>query len=297
VETAAEAIEFGALRYLLKPVDRATLLDAVREAVKLGRLARIKREAAAYLGLVDHQVGDRAGLEVSLDSAIRTLRMAYQPIVEPEARRIVGFEALVRTEEPALPNPVAIFGAAERLGRVAEVGRAIRQRVADTMHAASATDVDIYINVHPSELQGDDLCAADAPLARFAGRVVFEITERAPVHEGAGALERVRRLREIGYRVAVDDLGSGYAGLNYFALLSPDIVKLDMALVRNIAAEPVKQKLLGSMTQLCRDLKIGVIAEGVETPDERDAIGSLGCPLMQGFLFARPGPPCPQVRW
>jgi EAL domain-containing protein (putative c-di-GMP-specific phosphodiesterase class I) len=80
-------------------------------------------------------------------------------------------------------------------------------------------------------------------------------------------------------------------------LLTPDVVKLDIALVRNIAEEPVKQKLLGSMTRLCQDLNIAVIAEGVETSAERDTVSGLGCALMQGYWFARPGPPFPETRW
>jgi EAL domain-containing protein (putative c-di-GMP-specific phosphodiesterase class I)/FixJ family two-component response regulator len=296
VETAAEAMEFGALRYLVKPVERQVFVKTVQEAVRLGRLARLKRETAAYLGIVDQQLGDRAGLEVSLERALQTLRMAYQPIVEPANRRTVGFEALVRTGELALPTPAALFAAAEQLDRVHEVGRAIRHSVADTLRGRT-TNGDIFVNLHPDDLQDDNLFAEQSPLAAFARSVVLEITERSPLKEGAGVPDRIRRLKQIGYRIAIDDLGSGYAGLNYFALLSPDVVKLDTALVRNISAEPVKQKLLGSMTELCKDLGIAVIAEGVETSAERDTIDGLGCELMQGYLFARPGPSFPAVRW
>ena len=296
VETAAKAMEFGALRYLVKPVPHRVLVDTVHEAVKLGRLSRLKRETATYLGMVDRQPGDRAGLEVSLERALKTLIMAYQPIVEPAIRRITGFEALVRTNEQALPTPTALFGAAERLGRVRELGRAIRQCVSLTLPDVPA-GIDVFINLHPSDLQDEQLYAIDSPLAAFAHRIVLEVTERAPLEDGGGVAEKVQRLKQIGYRIAIDDLGSGYAGLNYFTLLTPDVVKLDIALVRNIAAEPVKQKLLGSMTRLCQDLNIAVIAEGVETADERDTVSGLGCPLMQGFWFARPGPPFPGIRW
>jgi EAL domain-containing protein (putative c-di-GMP-specific phosphodiesterase class I) len=296
VETAAKAMEFGALRYLVKPVERDVLVKTVEEAVRLGRLARLKRETAVYLGMADRQPSDRAGLEVSLDRALKTLTMAYQPIVEPANRRITGFEALVRTSEQSLPTPAALFGAAERLARLPDVGRAIRGRVALMVPDVPA-GIDVFINLHPSDLQDEELYATDAPLAAFARRIVLEVTERAPLDEGAGVADKIRRLRQIGYRIAIDDLGSGYAGLNYFTLLTPDVVKLDIALVRNIAEEPVKQKLLGSMTRLCQDLKIAVIAEGVETAAERDMVSGLGCALMQGYWFARPGPPFPAVRW
>jgi EAL domain-containing protein (putative c-di-GMP-specific phosphodiesterase class I) len=296
VETAAQAMEYGALRYLVKPVGRQVLLDTLREAVRLGRLARLKREAAAYLGMADQQPGDRAGLEVTLDRALKTLTMAYQPIVEPANRRVAGFEALVRTKEQALPTPAALLGAAERLGRVRDVGRATRRSVALTFPDVPA-GIDVFVNLHPSDIQDEQLYAADAPLAAFARRIVLEITERAQLEDGAGVVEKIRRLKQIGYRIAIDDLGAGYAGLNYFTLLTPDVVKLDIALVHNITEEPVKQKLVRSMTRLCQDLNIAVIAEGVETAAERDTLRDLGCSLMQGYWFARPGPPFPETRW
>jgi EAL domain-containing protein (putative c-di-GMP-specific phosphodiesterase class I) len=104
-------------------------------------------------------------------------------------------------------------------------------------------------------------------------------------------------LRKQGYRVAVDDLGAGYAGLSSFALLEPEIVKLDVSLLRDIDQSPVKQKLVASMTALCKDMGFLVVAEGIETPAERDCVISLGCDLLQGFLFARPGRPFPAASW
>lgn len=108
---------------------------------------------------------------------------------------------------------------------------------------------------------------------------------------------RVGRLRRQGFRVAVDDLGAGYAGLSSFALLEPEIVKLDASLLRDIDQSPVKQKLLASMTALCKDMGFLVVAEGIETPAERDCVVTLGCDLLQGYLFARPGRPFPTAFW
>ena len=90
---------------------------------------------------------------------------------------------------------------------------------------------------------------------------------------------------------------AGYAGLTSFALLEPDIVKLDMALVRGIDKKPVQQKLVASMTTLCKDMGLLVVAEGIETCEERDTLIDLGCDLLQGYLFARPGPPFPVAEW
>jgi EAL domain-containing protein (putative c-di-GMP-specific phosphodiesterase class I) len=86
----------------------------------------------------------------------------------------------------------------------------------------------------------------------------------------------------------VDDLGAGYAGLTSFAALNPHVVKLDMSLIRGADREPVKQRLIGSMAALCKEFGIMVVAEGIETPAERETVTALGCDLIQGFLIGRP---------
>lgn len=126
VASAARAVEYGALRYLVKPVEKETLVETIGRAVKLHGIAHLKREAAAYLGAEDRMAGDRAGLEASLARGLDTLWMAYQPIVDPRRKQVLAYEALVRTREPTIPHPGVLFSVAERLGRVQEVGRAIR---------------------------------------------------------------------------------------------------------------------------------------------------------------------------
>jgi EAL domain-containing protein (putative c-di-GMP-specific phosphodiesterase class I) len=96
-------------------------------------------------------------------------------------------------------------------------------------------------------------------------------------------------LRELGFRIALDDLGAGYAGLTSFALLEPEFVKLDMSLVRDVHQNATKQKVIGSMVRLCHEMDKQIIAEGVESRDERDALVELGCDLLQGYFFAKPG--------
>jgi EAL domain-containing protein (putative c-di-GMP-specific phosphodiesterase class I) len=123
--------------------------------------------------------------------------------------------------------------------------------------------------------------------------VVLEITERAALDQVKDLMARMEQLRKMGYRIAVDDLGAGYAGLTSFAQLEPEVVKVDMSLVRGVDASPTKQKLLGSIIGLCHDLDIQIIAEGIETEAERDTVVRLGGDLCQGYLFARPGRPFP----
>jgi EAL domain-containing protein (putative c-di-GMP-specific phosphodiesterase class I) len=135
--------------------------------------------------------------------------------------------------------------------------------------------------------------AAESPLAGVASRVVLEITERASLHAIPDVQHRIASLRRLGFRIALDDLGAGYAGLTSFALLEPDFVKLDMALVRDLHREPTKQTLVRTVVSMCKELGIVVIAEGIEASDERDELARAGCDLMQGYLFARPAHPIP----
>jgi EAL domain-containing protein (putative c-di-GMP-specific phosphodiesterase class I) len=287
--TAVEALEQGAMRYLVKPLTADEITGAVEKAVRLRRFAALKRQALTELGASgDRLVGDRAGLEAIFDRALETLWMAYQPIVSAGDGRVMVHEALVRTGEPTLAEPSALFHAAERLGRVPELGRAIRGRIAGAMNGVPKGARRLFVNLHPQELADDSLYSD--PLSAKAGAIVLEVTERAPLDDLHDLRSRIGALRELGYQIAVDDLGSGYAGLNSFATLEPDVVKLDIALVRGVDEEPIKRKLVSSMTDLCRQLGIVVVAEGVETSAERDVLVHLKCDLLQGFLFGRPGP-------
>jgi EAL domain-containing protein (putative c-di-GMP-specific phosphodiesterase class I) len=288
IESAIQAMEYGALRYLVKPIDAKQLEEVVSRAARLHQMAKIKREALELFRLEGKHLGDRAGLEVRFDNAMKTLWVAFQPIVSWSSKSVVAYEALVRNEEPTLRAPPDLFEAAERLGRLKELGRTIRGRVAATMVEAPTTG-QIFVNVHAVDLDDDSLLDPAAPLSVFAGRVIMEITERAPLDRIKDVNARVAQLRAMGYRIAVDDLGAGYAGLTSFAQLEPEVVKVDMSLIRGLDKSPTKQKLLRSIVGLCRDLGIQMIAEGIETAEERDTLIRLGGDLCQGYLFARPG--------
>src|SRR5580692_4745395 len=146
LETAVKAVEYGALRYLMKPIDNDLLRKSVADAVRLGQVAKLKRQAFAATGSDHHELGDKASLEARFDRALDALWMAYQPIVRWPARSIFAFEALVRTREPTIPHPGALFAAAERLDRLAVLGRRIRDSVASTVHGAPQ-GVDLFVNV------------------------------------------------------------------------------------------------------------------------------------------------------
>jgi EAL domain-containing protein (putative c-di-GMP-specific phosphodiesterase class I) len=287
VETAVQAVDFGALRYLLKPVAGAALAEAIGNAVRLRRLALWKREALLYTGAADGLVGDPAGLESSFGQALESLWMAFQPIVRSVDHSVYGYEALARSEAVALPRPSALFGAAERLSAVHTLGRVIRERAASN-RPTEPSGSSLFVNLHAADLNDEELYSPDTPLAALAPSVVLEITERASLWSVPDVEKRVKVLREMGFRIAIDDLGAGYAGLTSFAALQPEVVKLDMSIVQGVDRDPIKRKLVGSVTALCRELEILVVAEGVEQPEERDLLTELGCDLLQGYLFGQP---------
>lgn len=296
VATAMQAVRLGALVYLTKPVDLDEMRSIVARAVRLRRIARLKEEALSLLGQGGLGVSDRLGLEASFDRAIDGLWMAYQPIVRANDGSLFGYEALLRSSEKTLPHAGAILDAAERLNRVEELGRTIRAAAARSFAQAPSAAL-LFVNLHSRDLMDETLFSLEAPLSCMAERVVLEITERASLDAVEDARNKVARLRQMGFRIAVDDLGAGYAGLTSFATLETELVKLDMTLVRGIDANPTKQKLVRSVTSLCRELGMTVVGEGVETRQERDTLVQCGCDLLQGYLIARPGQPFPSYDW
>lgn len=287
-ESAVAAVQYGGFRYLEKSVDLDELVHTVRDACAMHHLATLKRSALELCEAEGWLIGDRAGLEAHFGQALDALWIAYQPIVKWPDQVVFGYEALVRSAHPALSNPALLFDAAERLGRVCDLGRMIRRAVAESMHAAPA-DAVIFANLHALDLTDDDLFDASAALSTNAGRIVLEITERCSLDRVSDVRARIGSLRQLGFRIAVDDLGAGYAGLSSFSQLEPDIAKLDMSLVRGIDTSPRKASLVRTMIAVCRqELDTLVVCEGVETTAERDALEGLGADLLQGYLFARP---------
>lgn len=297
VKGAARALEVGAFRYVTKPVSIEELTRIVEKAARMYRLALVERQARDLLS--QHPPGggvDKEALHRSLDRCLDGLWMAFQPIVDGQTRSVFGFEALMRSKEPALPHPGAVLDAAERLGRVEELGRIVRERTARAM-ATAKNNPAFFVNLHVRDLLDDTLLSEESVLAPFAHHVVLEVTERASLEEVPDVRQRIGALRELGFRIAVDDLGAGYAGLNSFAMLEPEFVKLDMALVRDLHLSKTKTTVVKSMVNLAKDMGTMVVGEGIECREERDALIDLGCDFLQGFYLAKPGAPFPDITW
>jgi EAL domain-containing protein (putative c-di-GMP-specific phosphodiesterase class I) len=162
---------------------------------------------------------------------------------------------------------------------------------------AADNDWLFFVNIHPEDLLDRNLYLPDSQFSLFAPRIVLEVTERASLDTVLHVQYKIAKLRDLGFKIALDDLGAGYAGLTSFAQLEPEFIKLDMALVRDVHKAPTKQKIIRSIVRLCQDMGKKIIAEGVESIEERNLLIELGCDLLQGYLFARPGRPFPTVNF
>ncbi len=295
VSSAAKAFELGVFRYLTKPLDKGLLIDAVTKASQTCRLARLKHDARPFVVSLPYLAIEQINLEARFGSALASLRLLYQPVVQPYSWALVGYEAFVSHDEPTLAHPAHLLDAAHALGRTNEVGRTVRRLVAE---AVSATPKDLLfsVNLHASDLVDFDLFSPQAPLSDVAHRIILDITERQSLADVDNLPSRIQKLRSLGYRIAVDELGRGHAGLSSLGLLAPDLVKLSASLTHNIHRSAQQQSIVRAMVRLCsRELSMGVVCEGVDTEQERDVLVEFGFDCMQGELFGRPEPLPPSL--
>ena len=214
---------------------------------------------------------------------------AFQPIVDVSKRRIFAHEALVRgpAGEPA-PTVLSRITDANRYqfdqacrGKAIEIASRLRMQ----SH--------LSINFLPTAIYRPELCIRSTLVAaRKHGfpidRIIFETVEGEQVNDGKWLAEILGEYQRIGFKTAIDDFGAGFAGLNLLADFQPDIVKLDMALIRAIDQSPPRRAIVAGVVAMCRELGIELIAEGIETADEARCLADLGIGLMQGYWFGRP---------
>lgn len=214
---------------------------------------------------------------------------AFQPIVDVRERRIYAHEALVRGERGE-PAPFI-------LGQVAEESRysfdqSCRRR-AIIQAASLGMQERLSINFLPNAVYRPEVCIrttlqAAAETSFPIDQIIFEATEGERLVDVEWLIEVFTEYQRLGFRTAIDDFGSGFSGLNLLARFQPDLVKLDMDLIRAIHERRASQAIVRGVLRTCEDLDIEVIAEGVETAEERDFLVDAGVRLMQGWLFARP---------
>ena len=219
-----------------------------------------------------------------------SFRFVYQPIVRVADDALFAYEALCRPTDEGFRHVGELLETAVRTGRIRELGRALRKIVCAPM-IELPENVSLFVNLHPQDLSDDQLLEAETNLTKWAQRVVLEVTETEAIRDYDRARSRIQELRAHGFRVALDDLGSGYSSLNLLAQLEPDFVKLDIELVRGVRMAGRTARLVKHLVEFCREEGFTTVAEGIETEEEFQAVADLGVDLVQGYLLARPAPP------
>lgn len=269
ISAAAHSSESTAALLAARPGD-VVALDFVADVLRPG---------------VAETTARRRRIEAVLDG--RSLRVVLQPIVDLVGDRLAGYEALARFDaEPSAP-PDVWFAEAEKAGLGLELELAAVARAVELLPAL-APDVALGINVGPRAFCSDQLVGALG--GADPARLLVELTEHAFVADMAPLVAARRRLRAAGVKVALDDGGAGYSGLSRILELAPDVIKLDRVLIAGIDTDPVRRSLAAALVAFATETGATIVAEGVETAGELDAVRALRVPYAQGFHL---GPPVP----
>ncbi len=219
--------------------------------------------------------------------------MAFQPIVDLPQRRLFAYEALVRGIDGAPAASVLARVNDQNRYRFDQACRVKAIELAARLGLHRIADCKLSINFLPNAVYRPETCIRatleaaqqfDFPL----DRLMFEVTEVERIDDPSHLKRIFDEYSKRGFTTAIDDFGAGYSGLNLLASFQPHIIKLDMALTRNIHTDLVRQAIVAGILQVALRLNIEVIAEGIETTHERDVLSALGVRLMQGYLFAWP---------
>jgi EAL domain-containing protein (putative c-di-GMP-specific phosphodiesterase class I) len=287
LDSALDAIEYGAQQYLLKPVEPEALVLSVGRAAALGELARMKRTALAVQAGKSIPYGDRATLEAVLTRTFATIHAEFQPIVSLKKRQVLGYEALMRCDETLFSSYGALLAAAERVGWRTALSRTLYQRIGQDSSDMPEGAL-LFVNVHPLDAQEKLLIGSGAPLEPIARSIVLDIRESVTADQAAALVSALPALRGAGFRIAIDNVGTGLSGLELFNKLSPDFAKLDRSAFAGIEHDKIRQRTVRAMYAMFASLEVPLIAEGVETAAERDALLAAGADLAQGNLFGAP---------
>jgi len=238
----------------------------------------------------------RGEMETELRRAISKdeLSVAYQPIVAIESGAVRGFEALLRWDhrDRGQIRPDLFVPIAERGGLMVPLGNwMLRHVFTECRHWP---DCEISVNLSPVQIMAADFVATMAGLMAETGmdprRVVLEITEGVMLDRSAHVVGVLRALGQMGFRIALDDFGTGYSSLAYLRSFQFDRIKIDRSFVQNIEGDSDARSILSSIVSLGRNLRMKVVAEGVETEIQRLLVQAAGCDLVQGYLFWKPMP-------
>jgi diguanylate cyclase (GGDEF)-like protein/PAS domain S-box-containing protein len=227
-------------------------------------------------------------------------QLYYQPIIDLSTGQIRKAEALIRWQHPerGLVSPAAFIPIAEETGAIFEIGNWVFREAAaqvDRWRAAYAPDFQVSINKSPAQFNGGDTCQ-DAWLLHLRDRklpgnsIVVEITEGLLLDASVDTKNKLLGFRDAGIQVAIDDFGTGYSSLAYLQKLDIDYLKIDQAFVRDLAPQSKNVALCTAIVAMAHALGLKVIAEGVETKEQKELLIAAGCDYGQGYYFCRPEP-------
>jgi len=287
---AATTIEASGAEELLRHADLA--LYAAKAAGK-GQWRR-------YQAMLHTAMLERMALRTALEQAVTegAFTLRYQPIVHLDRDGLAGFEALVRWQHPVhgLTPPDQFIAVAEESGLIVPLGSWVLEQA--LVEAASWQVLPgqrrPYVSVNVSAVQfraGGFVDRVRAALDRSGigpGLLMLEITESLLLRDDQQVWTDLTALHELGVKIAIDDFGTGYSSLSYLQQFPIDVLKIDKSFIDNAAASPKQTALVEAIIRLAATLDLQVIAEGIEDAAQRDVLARMGCPLGQGFLFARP---------
>lgn len=250
-----------------------------------------------------NQTRARLDLELSLRQGLdeNELELHYQPIVTTDEEEIVGVEALVRWRSPrrGMLAPHQFVPLAEETGLIVPMGRWVLEEACRALQDWTANNPrrrPLTVSVNLSALQFsqhrllEDVSTTLESTGLPASQLCLEITETVLMTDTTATQATLDSLHGLGVRVAIDDFGTGYSSLSYLKRFPIDVVKLDRTFVHGVVTDPVDTEIANAVVRLSKALKMTAVAEGVETDTQRRMLVQLGCPLMQGFLTARPLP-------
>lgn len=265
-------------RVMQKPMSNEAICDAVQDS--LASRAKLRKAMSEEVRLHREKARDH------LKDCLPNINLALQPILSADMS-LFGFECLLRSNHPILNNPLKVVQAAEHCGMFHAISDQVMLRAAGWQEKLPG--VNLFVNLHPDELlKPRVLMESLKPLLPYAHQTVLEITEHKQIKRNADWEASIEGLKARGFRLAVDDLGAGYNSLSVLAAVQPDFIKIDMSIVRDVDADPYKQRLIRILAQLGEGTGSMVLAEGVETASELDTLLTCGVQLVQGYHLGKP---------
>jgi PAS domain S-box-containing protein len=226
-------------------------------------------------------------------------QLHYQPLIDVDTWRIVGAEALIRWRHPelGLVSPAEFIPLAEETGLIVPIGEWVLRTACAQIrkwHDLGTRDLFMAVNISGRQFSQEALVATIEKVVRATGvdpkRLELEITESVLMHNAEETVQTLEVLKAMGPRISVDDFGTGYSSLSYLRRFPIHTLKIDRSFVNDVTTDPGDAAIVAAIIAMARGLSLEVIAEGVETPDQRTFLLQEGCRLMQGYLFGRPVP-------